>query len=190
MPKAQMISNPSCVSKLIIGPKNAQIVFTRSLALSTRSLLWRNRSISRCSCANALTTRMPGIASASTLVISAHARLPRSNPLRRRIEPYRPARRSPQRDQGGDGQLPVGRHQDPRSAGCRKRSRAVDRQKVADPAPAICRSSTSGRRRLPPKNERRRDGVVRGCGGLRDPLADPSQDIVPSEQPGKAEPAA
>ena len=56
--------------------------------------LGRNRSTSRCSWANALTTRMPGIVSASTLVISAQARPPGWKPCRSRLaDAGGPARR-------------------------------------------------------------------------------------------------
>ena len=79
------MSKPPSVSSVIIGPKNDQSRLTRSLACSTRSLARRKRSTSRCSWAKALTTRMPGIVSASTLVMSAQARLPNWNPPRSRL---------------------------------------------------------------------------------------------------------
>ena len=67
------------------GRKTTTARLTRSLACSTRSLARRKRSISRRSWAKALTTRMPGMVSARTLVISAQARLPNWKPLRSRL---------------------------------------------------------------------------------------------------------
>ena len=75
-PNAQITNRPASVSNVTSGPKNDQVAFTRSLACSTRSLARRNRSISRRSWANALTTRTPGMVSASTLVSSDQARPP------------------------------------------------------------------------------------------------------------------
>ena len=62
------------------GPQGVDPV----LAVTTCSLARPKRSISRRSWVKALTTRMPGMVSASTLTMSAQARLPRSKPWRSR----------------------------------------------------------------------------------------------------------
>ncbi len=70
MPNAQTKSRPISVSSDTVGVKSAQIWFSRSL---TARLCWfasRKRAASRSSWAKALTTRMPGMVSASTLVTS------------------------------------------------------------------------------------------------------------------------
>ena len=84
MPKPQTISRPISVSSDTLGVKNDQILLTRSLTARLCWLASRKRSTSRFSWANALTTRMPGIVSASTLVISHHTRSIFSKPVRSR----------------------------------------------------------------------------------------------------------
>ena len=78
-----MINNPRSVNISIIGLKNDQVRFTRSLVLNTCRSASRKRSISRSSCAKAFTTRTPGIVSASTLSIIPQARPDAAKELRK-----------------------------------------------------------------------------------------------------------
>ena len=83
-PAAQTTSSPISLNSANNGPQKDQITLTRSFASSTRSLAVTKRSISRDSWAKAFTTRMPGIVSASTLVMSPQATLAREKPRRSR----------------------------------------------------------------------------------------------------------
>ena len=67
-----------------VGENRPRSCSSRSLAARTWRFASRKRCASRRSWANALTTRMPGIVSASTLVISAQARSIFSKPVRSR----------------------------------------------------------------------------------------------------------
>src|SRR4051812_28508790 len=79
-----MTSMPQSVSSVTVGPKKDHNTFTRLFASNTCRLRPPKRSISRFSWANAFTTRMPGIVSANTFTISAHAALVRAKPWRSR----------------------------------------------------------------------------------------------------------
>ena len=84
MPNAQTTSSPISVSSDTVGVNRLQVLLSLSF---TSRLCWfasRKRWASRFSCAKALTTRMPGMVSASTLVTSDHTRSIFSNPVRRR----------------------------------------------------------------------------------------------------------
>ena len=84
MPNAHTTSSPISVSSETVGVNSDQVLFSRSL---TCRLLWLaalKRCVSRPSWANALTTRMPGMVSASTLVTSDHTRSIFSKPVRSR----------------------------------------------------------------------------------------------------------
>ena len=82
MPTPQMISRPTSVSSVTVGPNSDQTLLTLSLTSRLCWLAARNRAASRFSWAKALTTRMPGMVSASTLVTSAQMRSTRSKPVR------------------------------------------------------------------------------------------------------------
>ena len=84
IPVAQTTSKPSSVISVTVGENSDQTRLTRSLTARFRSLAARKRAISRFSCANALTTRMPGMVSVNTLLISPQLRSTFSNPCLRR----------------------------------------------------------------------------------------------------------
>ena len=84
MPKHQMTNKPISVRKETVGENSDQTLFNLSLTARLCALASRKRAASRFSCANALTTRMPGMVSASTLVTSLHTRSIFSKPVRRR----------------------------------------------------------------------------------------------------------
>ena len=83
-PKPQTMSSPNSVSRVTVGVKSDHTRFTRSLTARLCRFASRNRSASRCSCAKAFTTRIPGMVSASTLVTSAQMRSTFSKPVRSR----------------------------------------------------------------------------------------------------------
>ncbi len=82
MPKAQTTSRPISVISETVGENRLQVLFRRSLTSRLCWLAARKRSASRFSWAKALTTRMPGMVSASTLVTSLQTRSMRSKPVR------------------------------------------------------------------------------------------------------------
>jgi hypothetical protein len=84
MPKAQTTSRPMSVSSDTVGENRLQVLFSLSLTARFRRFASRKRAASRRSCAKALTTRMPGMVSASTLVTSPHTRSIFSKPVRSR----------------------------------------------------------------------------------------------------------
>ncbi len=88
MPKPHTTSNPSSVSNDTLGENNDQILLMRSFTTRLCLLASRKRADSRCSWAKALTTRTPGMVSASTLVTSDHTRSIFSKPVcsRKRTE--------------------------------------------------------------------------------------------------------
>ena len=80
MPKAQTTRRPTSVDSVTVGENTDQTLFTRSFTARLRALASLKRATSRFSCAKALTTRMPGMVSASTLVTSAQTRSTCSKP--------------------------------------------------------------------------------------------------------------
>ena len=82
IPNAHTSSRPISVSSVTLGENSDQILLMRSLTIRLCWLASRKRVASRFSCANALTTRMPGIVSASTLLTSDHTRSIFSKPVR------------------------------------------------------------------------------------------------------------
>ncbi len=84
MPKIQTTSRPTSVSSVTVGVNSDHTALTRSLIARLCRFASRKRSTSRRSCAKALTTRMPGMVSASTLVISDQLRSIFSKPWRSR----------------------------------------------------------------------------------------------------------
>ncbi len=82
MPKAQTTSRPISVSSVTVGENSDQVRLSLSFITRLCSLAARKRSPSRFSWAKALTTRMPGMVSASTLVTSAQTRSIFSKPVR------------------------------------------------------------------------------------------------------------
>ncbi|CFN64813.1 Uncharacterised protein [Bordetella pertussis] len=84
MPKIHTMSRPISVSSVTVGENSDHTVLTRSLTSRLRLLASRKRCTSRRSWANALTTRMPGMVSASTLMISDQIRSTFSKPWRSR----------------------------------------------------------------------------------------------------------
>ena len=85
MPKAHTMSRPMSVSSVTVGENRLQVRLRRSFTARFARFASRKRCDSRFSCANAFTTRMPGIVSASTFVTSLHARPIFSKPMRRRL---------------------------------------------------------------------------------------------------------
>ena len=84
MPKAQTTSSPISVSSPTVGENIDQTRLTRSFTVRLCRFASRKRAASRFSCAKALTTRIPGMVSASTLVTSPQIRSTFSNPCRSR----------------------------------------------------------------------------------------------------------
>jgi hypothetical protein len=84
MPKAQTTSRPISVSSDTVGVNSDQVLLSLSFTSRLCWLASRKRSASRFSWAKALTTRMPGMVSASTLVTSDQTRSIFSKPVRRR----------------------------------------------------------------------------------------------------------
>ena len=84
MPKPQTTSRPMSVSSVTVGVNRLQVLLMRSLTSRLCWLAVLKRWASRRSWAKALTTRMPGIVSASTLVTSPQTRSTFSKPVRSR----------------------------------------------------------------------------------------------------------
>jgi len=82
IPKAQTTRRPISVSNETVGVNSDQVLLSLSLTARLSWLISRKRCVSRLSWAKALTTRMPGIVSASTLVTSDQTRSIFSNPVR------------------------------------------------------------------------------------------------------------
>ena len=82
MPKPQTTNKPISVISVTVGEKTDHTRFKRSLTAKLCLLASMKRCASRSSCAKALTTRIPGMVSANTLVTSDQTRSIFSNPVR------------------------------------------------------------------------------------------------------------
>ena len=82
MPKAHTTNKPTSVIKVTVGENKDHTKLMRSFTAKLCLLASRKRVASRRSCAKALTTRMPGMVSANTLVNSDHTRSIFSKPVR------------------------------------------------------------------------------------------------------------
>ena len=82
IPKPHTTNKPTSVIKVTVGENKDHTKLMRSFTAKLCLLASRKRLASRRSCAKALTTRIPGMVSAKTLVSSDHTRSIFSKPVR------------------------------------------------------------------------------------------------------------